>query len=93
MLYLMTYIMSFPIVLRNFFKPELHYKLYFSCKVLMLCMFVTHKMGDGGVIMTVADILKIKAVSAGVVVIKGEASGRYLAMSKKGHLYGSVSFK
>lgn len=56
-------------------------------------MFVTHKMGDGGVIMTVADILKIKAVSAGVVVIKGEASGRYLAMSKKGHLYGSVSFK
>ncbi|XP_011481496.1 fibroblast growth factor 1 isoform X3 [Oryzias latipes] len=35
------------------------------------------------------DILKIKAVSAGVVVIKGEASGRYLAMSKKGHLYGS----
>uniref|UniRef100_H2L7N5 Fibroblast growth factor n=1 Tax=Oryzias latipes TaxID=8090 RepID=H2L7N5_ORYLA len=31
----------------------------------------------------------IKAVSAGVVVIKGEASGRYLAMSKKGHLYGS----
>ncbi|XP_024122586.1 putative fibroblast growth factor 1 isoform X3 [Oryzias melastigma] len=35
------------------------------------------------------DILKIKAVSAGVVVIKGEASGRYLAMNKKGHLYGS----
>lgn len=38
-----------------------------------------------------ADILRIKAVSVGVVVIKGEATGRYLAMDGKGHLYGSVS--
>ncbi|XP_008296323.1 putative fibroblast growth factor 1 isoform X2 [Stegastes partitus] len=35
------------------------------------------------------DILRIKAVSAGVVVIKGEMTGRYLAMNKNGRLYGS----
>lgn len=39
----------------------------------------------------VADILRLKAVSAGVVVIQGEVTGRYLAMNKHGHLYGSVS--
>ncbi|KAM4546247.1 putative fibroblast growth factor 1 isoform 2-T2 [Fundulus diaphanus] len=35
------------------------------------------------------DILRLKAVSVGVVVIKGEVTGRYLAMNKNGHLYGS----
>lgn len=35
------------------------------------------------------DILRLKAVSVGVVVIKGEMTGRYLAMNKNGHLYGS----
>lgn len=40
----------------------------------------------------VADILRLKAVSTGVVVIKGEMTGRYLAMNKNGRLYGSVSF-
>lgn len=40
----------------------------------------------------VADILRLKAVSVGVVVIKGETTGRYLAMNKNGRLYGSVSF-
>ncbi|XP_041657525.1 putative fibroblast growth factor 1 isoform X2 [Cheilinus undulatus] len=35
------------------------------------------------------DILSLKAVSVGVVVIKGESTGRYLAMNKKGRLYGS----
>lgn len=39
----------------------------------------------------VADVLRLKAVSIGVVVIKGEATGRYLAMNKNGRLYGSVS--
>ncbi|KAM9847153.1 putative fibroblast growth factor 1 [Aulostomus maculatus] len=34
------------------------------------------------------DILRLKAVSVGVVVIKGEATGRYLAMNRHGHLYG-----
>ncbi|KAM3601774.1 uncharacterized protein V6R79_018736 [Siganus canaliculatus] len=38
------------------------------------------------------DILRLKAVSVGVVVIKGETTGRYLAMNKNGRLYGSVSF-
>ncbi|CAG11711.1 unnamed protein product [Tetraodon nigroviridis] len=37
------------------------------------------------------DILRVKAVSAGVVVIQGEATGRYLAMDGKGRLYGSQS--
>ncbi|XP_040038518.2 fibroblast growth factor 1 isoform X1 [Gasterosteus aculeatus] len=35
------------------------------------------------------DILRLQAVSVGVVVIKGEGTGRYLAMSKRGCLYGS----
>ncbi|XP_010793419.1 putative fibroblast growth factor 1 [Notothenia coriiceps] len=35
------------------------------------------------------DVLRLKAVSVGVVVIKGEITGRYLAMNKNGHLYGS----
>ncbi|XP_050934781.1 putative fibroblast growth factor 1 isoform X2 [Lates calcarifer] len=35
------------------------------------------------------DVLRLKAVSIGVVVIKGEATGRYLAMNKNGRLYGS----
>ncbi|XP_006785031.1 putative fibroblast growth factor 1 isoform X1 [Neolamprologus brichardi] len=34
------------------------------------------------------DILRLKAVSAGVVVIKGEATGRYLAMNRNGRLCG-----
>lgn len=43
-------------------------------------------------IMCVADILRLKAVSAGVVVIKGEATGRYLAMNRNGRLCGVVSW-
>ncbi|KAM4620713.1 putative fibroblast growth factor 1 [Polymixia lowei] len=35
------------------------------------------------------DILRVKAVSVGVVVVKGEETGRYLAMNKDGRLYGS----
>ncbi|XP_068571822.1 putative fibroblast growth factor 1 isoform X1 [Cebidichthys violaceus] len=35
------------------------------------------------------DILRLKAVNVGVVVIKGEMTGRYLAMNKNGRLYGS----
>ncbi|XP_068187346.1 putative fibroblast growth factor 1 isoform X2 [Antennarius striatus] len=35
------------------------------------------------------DILRLKAVSVGVVVIRGETAGRYLAMNRKGQLYGS----
>lgn len=40
----------------------------------------------------VVDILRLKAVGVGVVVIKGEKTGRYLAMNKNGRLYGSVRF-
>lgn len=40
----------------------------------------------------VADVLRLKAVSAGVVVIQGDVTGRYLAMDQNGHLYGSVRF-
>ncbi|KAM9729174.1 fibroblast growth factor 1-like isoform 2-T2 [Menidia menidia] len=35
------------------------------------------------------DLLRIKAVSVGVVAIKGEMTGRFLAMNKSGRLYGS----
>ncbi|XP_040005508.1 putative fibroblast growth factor 1 [Xiphias gladius] len=37
------------------------------------------------------DILRLKAVSVGVVVIKGERAGRYLAMNRNGCLYGSLA--
>lgn len=40
----------------------------------------------------VADVLRLKAVSAGVVLIQGDVTGRYLAMDQNGHLYGSVRF-
>ncbi|CAL8302546.1 unnamed protein product [Gadus morhua 'NCC'] len=36
------------------------------------------------------DTLRLKAVSPGVVVIRGEATGRYLAMDQDGHLHGSL---
>lgn len=38
-----------------------------------------------------ADVLTVKAVSPGVVVVTGETTGRYLAMNRHGSLYGSVS--
>ncbi|KAK7926319.1 hypothetical protein WMY93_008629, partial [Mugilogobius chulae] len=37
------------------------------------------------------DVLRLKAVSVGVVVIKGEHSGRFLAMDAEGHLYGALT--
>ncbi|KAM6969987.1 putative fibroblast growth factor 1 [Aplochiton taeniatus] len=39
------------------------------------------------------DVLRVKAVSAGVVAIKGEETGRYLAMDKDGRVYGSKTFQ
>lgn len=36
-------------------------------------------------------VLKVKAVSAGVVIIRGHEAGRYLAMDRSGKLYGTVS--
>lgn len=38
-----------------------------------------------------AGILEIKSVEVGVVAIKGLSSNYYLAISKKGELYGAVS--
>nr|5ZXE_A Chain A, Consensus sequence based basic form of fibroblast growth factor [Homo sapiens] len=38
------------------------------------------------------SLLEIRAVEVGVVAIKGVKSGRYLAMNKKGRLYGSKHF-
>ncbi|XP_029304720.1 putative fibroblast growth factor 1 isoform X2 [Cottoperca gobio] len=35
------------------------------------------------------EMLRLKATSVGVVVIKGEMTARYLAMNKNGRLYGS----
>ncbi|KAI5096946.1 fibroblast growth factor 1 (acidic), partial [Silurus meridionalis] len=35
-------------------------------------------------------VLKVKAVSPGVVVIRGQEAGRYLAMDRSGKLYGSA---
>ncbi|KAM8900460.1 fibroblast growth factor 1-like isoform 1-T2 [Spinachia spinachia] len=35
------------------------------------------------------DVMRLQAVSVGVVVIRGEMTGRYLAMNKNGCLYGS----
>ncbi|KAK2826924.1 hypothetical protein Q7C36_017850 [Tachysurus vachellii] len=34
-------------------------------------------------------LLKVKAVSAGVVIIRGQEAGRYLAMDRNGKLYGT----
>uniref|UniRef100_A0A8C7L7W1 Fibroblast growth factor n=1 Tax=Oncorhynchus kisutch TaxID=8019 RepID=A0A8C7L7W1_ONCKI len=37
-------------------------------------------------------ILKVKAMSAGVVAIKDHKTGRYLAIDKDGNLYGSICY-
>lgn len=37
-------------------------------------------------------LLKVKAVKAGLVAIRGHETGLYLAMDKYGKLYGTVSF-
>lgn len=36
-------------------------------------------------------VLKVKAVSTGVVIIRGHTAGRYLAMDRSGKLYSTVS--
>lgn len=71
-----------------FGKQLLHYVSMFSILALEKQQKVTQKYD----VACVADILRLKAVSVGFVVIKGEMTGRYLAMNKNGHLYGSVSF-
>lgn len=38
-----------------------------------------------------AALLKVKAVKAGLVAIRGHETGLYLAMDKYGKLYGTVS--
>ncbi len=40
-----------------------------------------------------AALLKVKAVKAGLVAIRGHETGLYLAMDKYGKLYGTVSLK
>ncbi|KAG7271728.1 hypothetical protein CRUP_007810 [Coryphaenoides rupestris] len=45
--------------------------------------------GGGRLEHDVYDTLRLKAVRPGVVVIRGEATGRYLAMDQDGRLYGS----
>lgn len=51
-----------------------------------------NKNSHRSVMLSVTDILRLRAVSVGVVLIRGEVTGRYLAMNKKGRLYGSVRF-
>ena len=50
---------------------------------LTLCRYV--------IIHVFAAILRVKAVSAGLVVIKGLKTALYLAMDKDGHVFASVS--
>ncbi|CAL8265464.1 unnamed protein product [Merluccius merluccius] len=65
--------------------------------VLLYCLNGGHHLrilpdgtvGGGRLEHDIYDTLRLKAVSPGVVVIRGEATGRYLAMDQDGHLYGS----
>lgn len=41
--------------------------------------------------MCLSGVLEIKSVDVGIVAIKGLSSNFYLAISKKGELYGAVS--
>ncbi|TNN32888.1 putative fibroblast growth factor 1 [Liparis tanakae] len=48
-----------------------------------LCNLISERTGG------TSEVLRLQAVSVGVVVVEGEVTGRYLAMSRQGRLYGS----
>ncbi|KAJ3589626.1 hypothetical protein NHX12_010470 [Muraenolepis orangiensis] len=74
-------------------QPDLHHRPL----VRLYCLNGGHHLrilpdgtvGGGRLEQDIYDTLRLKAVSPGVVVIRGEASGRYLAMDQDGRLYGS----
>ncbi|MBN3303182.1 FGF10 factor, partial [Amia calva] len=76
----------------NHLEGDVRLRRLYSANKFFLCIDKTGKV-DGTRKKNYADsLMEIRSVSVGVVAIKSVSTGLYLAMSKKGTLYGSVKY-
>lgn len=74
----------------NHLEGDVRLRRLYSANKFFLCIDKTGKV-DGTRRKNYADnLMEIRSVSVGVVAIKSVSTGLYLAMSKKGTLFGSV---
>ncbi|CAL9696353.1 unnamed protein product [Knipowitschia caucasica] len=77
----------------NHLEGDVRLRRLYSANKFFLCIDKTGKV-DGTRRKNYADsLMEIRSVSVGVVAIKSVSTGLYLAMSKKGTLFGSVSIQ
>uniref|UniRef100_A0A3B4AL55 Fibroblast growth factor n=1 Tax=Periophthalmus magnuspinnatus TaxID=409849 RepID=A0A3B4AL55_9GOBI len=72
----------------NHLEGDVRLRRLYSANKFFLCIDKTGKV-DGTRRKNYADLMEIRSVSVGVVAIKSVSTGLYLAMSKKGTLFGS----
>ncbi|XP_013860020.1 fibroblast growth factor 22 [Austrofundulus limnaeus] len=76
----------------NHLEGDVRLRRLYSANKFFLCIDKTGKV-DGTRRKSYADsLMEIRSVSVGVVAIKSVSNGLYLAMSKKGTLFGSVKY-
>ncbi|XP_064186318.1 fibroblast growth factor 22 [Anguilla rostrata] len=76
----------------NHLEGDVRLRRLYSANKFFLCIDKTGKV-DGTRRKNFADsLMEIRSVSVGVVAIKSVSTGLYLAMSKKGTLFGSVKY-
>ncbi|KAM8874554.1 fibroblast growth factor 22 [Spinachia spinachia] len=76
----------------NHLEGDVRLRRLYSANKFFLCIDKTGKV-DGTRRKNYADsLMEIRSVSVGVVAIKSVSTGLYLAMSKKGTLFGSVKY-
>ncbi|KAM4549448.1 fibroblast growth factor 22 [Odontesthes bonariensis] len=76
----------------NHLEGDVRLRRLYSANKFFLCIDKTGKV-DGTRRKNYADsLMEIRSVSVGVVAIKSVSNGLYLAMSKKGTLFGSVKY-
>ncbi|XP_051549129.1 fibroblast growth factor 22-like [Myxocyprinus asiaticus] len=76
----------------NHLEGDVRLRRLYSANKFFLCIDKTGKV-DGTRRKNYADsLMEIRSVSVGVVAIKSVSTGLYLAMSKKGTLFGSVRY-
>uniref|UniRef100_A0A3P9ILY2 Fibroblast growth factor n=1 Tax=Oryzias latipes TaxID=8090 RepID=A0A3P9ILY2_ORYLA len=76
----------------NHLEGDVRLRRLYSANRFFLCIDKTGKV-DGTRRKNYADsLMEIRSVSVGVVAIKSVSTGLYLAMSKKGTLFGSVKY-
>ncbi|XP_061540022.1 fibroblast growth factor 22 [Phycodurus eques] len=76
----------------NHLEGDVRLRRLYSANKFFLCIDKTGKV-DGTRRKNYADsLMEIRSVSVGVVAIKSVSTGLYLAMSKKGTLFGSIKY-